>query len=445
MDRRTFIKNSSVAGAAMGLPIKMKNSKLKTAVFGAGLRGQSHIKLLLERDDIELVAVAEIDAVMLTSTQKLVDTFAVPQPKYYSEGEEAYLELLDKETLDLVIIATPWIWHTPMAKACLEKNIYTGLEVSGAFSIDECWELVNAFENSSSHLYFLENVCFRRDVMAVLKMVREKLFGEIIHMECGYQHDLRAVKFNDGVAPYGGGVEFGEKGFSEARWRTQHSVHRNGDLYPTHGIGPVAQYVDLNRGNRMLYINSVASKSRGLHDYIVNHEKGGENHKNASVEFKLGDKVTSFIKCNNGETIVLHHDTSLPRPYSLGFRIQGTKGLWMDVNRSIHIEGKSPSHRWEDQESYMKDYDHPLWKRYEERATGAGHGGMDYFLVNSLVENAKRNAAAPFDVYDAASWMAITPLSERSIATGSSPQVFPDFTKGKWITRKPVFAFGEQY
>ena len=171
MDRRTFIKNSSVAGAAMGLPIKMKNSKLKTAVFGAGLRGQSHIRLLLERDDIELVAVAEIDAVMLTSTQKLIDSFAVPQPKYYSEGEEAYLELLDNETLDLVIIATPWIWHTPMAKACLEKNIYTGLEVSGAFSIDECWELVNAFENSSSHLYFLENVCFRRDVMAVLQMV----------------------------------------------------------------------------------------------------------------------------------------------------------------------------------------------------------------------------------------------------------------------------------
>jgi hypothetical protein len=276
-------------------------------------------------------------------------------------------------------------------------------------------------------------------------MVRQNVFGEIIHLEGGYQHDLRAVKFNDGKQAYGGGVEFGEQGFSEASWRTQHSVHRNGDLYPTHGIGPLSQYININKGNRFLYINSISSKARGLHDYIVNHEKGGEEHPNAKVNFQLGDKVTSFIKCNNGETIVLHHDTNLPRPYSLGFRVQGTRGLWMDVNKSIHIEGVSQSHRWEEQDKYMDQYDHGLWKRYEDLATGAGHGGMDYFLVNSLVEHAKRNKEAPFDVYDAASWMAITPLSEKSIATGSSPQAFPDFTNGNWVNNKNNFAWNDEY
>lgn len=319
------------------------------------------------------------------------------------------------------------------------------MEVCGAFSLDECWELVNAHEQTGTHLMFLENVCYRRDVMAILNMVRKDMFGELMHLECGYQHDLRAVKFNDGKQPYGGGVEFGEKAFSEAKWRTHHSVHRNGDLYPTHGIGPVAQYIDINRGNRFLYLTSMASKSRGLHNYIVNHEKGGPNHPNAKVDFKLGDKVTTMLKANNGETVVIHHDTNLPRPYSLGFRVQGTKGLWMAVNKSLHIEGISEGHRWEDAESYLKEHDHPLWKRHEQKAVGAGHGGMDFFLLHAFVESAKQNIAPPFDVYDAATWLAITPLSEESIAMGSQPMPFPDFTRGRWMNREVDFALGDEF
>jgi hypothetical protein len=279
--------------------------------------------------------------------------------------------------------------------------------------------------------------------MAVLNMVRADLFGEMVHLECGYQHDLRHVKFNDGKNPYGGGVEFGEEGFSEAKWRTTHSVYRNGDLYPTHGIGPVAQYTNINRGNRLLHLTSTASKSRGLHNYIV--EKGGESHPNAKVNFNLGDIVTTVIKTVNEESIIISHDTNLPRPYSLGFRVQGTKGLWMDVNKSIYVEGKSPSHRWEDADKYLEEYDHSLWKRYEKDAIGAGHGGMDFFLMNSFVECAKRNIAPPFDVYDAATWLSITPLSEQSIASGSMPQTFPDFTRGRWMHRKPNFAFGDEF
>jgi hypothetical protein len=182
-----------------------------------------------------------------------------------------------------------------------------------------------------------------------------------------------------------------------------------------------------------------------LNDYVVNHEKGGQNHPNAKVKFNLGDVTTTIIKTSNGETVLLSHDTNLARPYSLGFRVQGTRGLWMAVNKSLYIEGKSPSHRWEDAAPYLAKYDHPLWKRLEQKAVGAGHGGMDFFLMNAFIESVKKNVAPPFDVYDAATWLVITPLSEQSIATGSQPVAFPDFTRGRWAFRTPDFAFGDEY
>ncbi len=456
LDRRTFLQNSMLAGAGMAIPGTTqahstpntpgnpRKSKIRIGVIGVGLRGQSHVALALDRDDCEVTAICDIDPGMIARTQTIFTDKKKPQPKVFQNGERGYLELLEDD-IDAVIIATPWRWHSEMCIASMEAGKYTGTEVCGAFSLDECWQLVNTHERTGTHLFFLENVCYRRDVMAVLNMVRQGLFGEMIHLEGGYQHDLRGVKFNDGVTPYNSGVEFGDKGYSEAKWRTWHSVYRNGDLYPTHGVGPIAQYIDINRGNRFMYLTSMSTKSRGLHNYIVEHEKGGEHHPNASVEFKLGDKVTTMIKTANGESIVLHHDTNLPRPYSLGFRVQGTKGLWMAVNKSLHLEGQSPAHRWEDTQAYFDKYDHPLWKRFEKRATGAGHGGMDFFLLNAFVECAKQNIAPPFDAYDAASWLAITPLSEQSIAAGSAPVAFPDFTRGRWMLRKNGFALGDDY
>ena len=184
-------------------------------------------------------------------------------------------------------------------------------------------------------------------------------------------------------------------------------------------------------------LTSTASKSRGLHDYVV--KKGGEDHPNAKVKFKLGDVITTVIKTANDETIIVSHDTNLPRPYSLGFRVQGTHGLWMDVNQSIYVEGRSPQHEWEAAAAYLEQYDHPLWKRYGEQASGAGHGGMDFFVVQAFVEAVKNKTPTPLDAYDAASWSAITPLSEESIAQGSQPVDFPDFTRGQWMQRKPSF------
>lgn len=454
INRRKFLKTTALAGAGLTVgttsvaatqnQIKMPfKSKLKVGLIGVGLRGRNHLDLLLRREDCIVTAICDIDAAAIAKSNEMIEKARKSKPIAYQNGELDYLNLLEKEEMDAVIISTPWRWHSEMSIAAMNAGVFTGVEVCGGFSIDECWQLVNAHEASGTHLFFLENVCYRRDVMAVLNMVRSDLFGEMVHLECGYQHDLRHVKFNDGKQPYGGGVEFGEKGFSESKWRTTHSVYRNGDLYPTHGIGPVAQYININRGNRLIHLTSTASKSRGLHNYIV--ENSSKNHPNANVNFKLGDVVTTVLKTSNGESIIMSHDTNLPRPYSLGFRVQGTKGLWMDVNKSIYIEGKSPSHRWESQEQYMKDYDHELWKRYEKEATGAGHGGMDFFLINSFVESAKQNIAPPFDVYDAATWLAITPLSEQSIAAGSKPQAFPDFTRGRWMHRTSNFAYSNDF
>lgn len=462
LDRRKFLQTAALAGAALAtpkilgaepesdpstvhrLPFTVKD-KIRLGFIGVGLRGQSHVELALMRDDCEVTAIADPDPRMTADCLKMIADKGKKKPAVYDKGDFDYLRLIADKKVDAVLIASPWEWHTQQAVAAMKAGKYVALEVCGGFSLDECWQLVNTHEETGTHLMFLENVCYRRDVMAVLQMVREGLFGELIHLEGGYQHDLRGVKFNDGQTPYDSGVEFGEKGFSEAKWRTKHSVHRNGDLYPTHGVGPVAMYANINRGNRFLYLTSTASKGRGLHDYVVNHPKGGPGHPNARVEFQLGDVVTTIIKTANGETILLSHDTNLARPYSLGFRVQGTRGIWMDVNKSLLLDGKTKAHAWEPAQTWLDQYDHPLWKKYGADAKTAGHGGMDFFVFHHFIESAKRNQAPQIDVYDAAAWLAITPLSEASIATGSSPQAFPDFTRGRWTERRADFAMGDAF
>ncbi len=461
-DRRSFLQQATLASAAMAVPAALSSEnitkeaakpiqpsqpkdKVRLGFIGVGLRGQGHVEEALLRSDCEVVAIADPDAGMIAGCLKMLADQKAKKPDVYDKGVHDYKRLLEDKTIDAVVIASPWEWHTEQCVAAMQAGKYVGSEVGGGFSLDECWQLVNTHEATGTHLMFLENVCYRRDVMAVMQMVREGLFGEMVHLEGGYQHDLRAVKLNDGASAYGSGVEFGEKGFSESKWRTKHSVYRNGDLYPTHGIGPVAMMTNINRGNRLLYLTSTASKSRGLHDYIVEHPKGGPNHPNAKIKFNLGDVVTTILKTSNEETILLSHDTGLPRPYSLGFRVQGSKGIWMDVNKSLLLAGKTKDHTWEEAKAWLDKYDHPLWRKYGEDAKAAGHGGMDFFVFHHFIESVKRNAAPQIDVYDAATWLAITPLSEASIATGSTPQAFPDFTRGKWTDRKPDFAFGDMY
>jgi predicted dehydrogenase len=450
MKRREFINQTSKASLlAFGSPALITNKKqefkkAKIAFIGLGERGRSHLEQALYRTDIEIIALCDIDKNAIAESLKMIKDKSFPEPKTYSAGEKDFENMVKRTDIEGVIIATPWEWHIPMALATMKQGKYAGVEVSATVTLQESWDIVNMHEKTGAHCMLLENVCYRRDVMAVLNMVRQNKFGELSHMECGYEHDLRGVKFNDGKSAYGKGVEFGKNGYSESKWRTQHSVDRNGDIYPTHGLGPVANMLNINYGNQFLYLTSMASKSRGLHEYIV--KNGGEDHPNAKVNFKLGDVVTTQIKCANGETILITHDTNLPRPYSLGFRVQGTNGIWMDLNKSIYLEGVSPkAHSWEPFEKYQKEYDHPLWKKYEKLAENAGHGGMDWFVLNSFIESVKRKITPPIDTYDAAAWSAISPLSEQSIKLNSASVKVPDFTRGKWKNRKPIFALNDDF
>ena len=456
VNRRGFLQLASMTSAGMLLGNSTTaaattkqtapSDKMRIGFIGVGNRGRDHVGEALLRDDCEVVAICDIAPRAIADTQKMIAEKGKKAARVYDKGEQGYKALLDDKEIDAVVIATPWIFHTEIAVNAMRAGKYVGTEVSGAYSLDECWQLVNTQEETGTELFFLENVCYRRDVMAVLNMVRAGLFGELVHCEGGYQHDLRDVKFNDGVQTYGGGVEFGpDAGAGEAQWRTEQSIHRNGELYPTHGIGPVSNLLNINRGNRFAYLTSMSSQAAGLHDYIVGHPKGGPNHKNAKIEWKLGDIVTTVIKCVNGESVILSHDTSLPRPYSLGFRVQGTKGIWMDLNNSLLLEGQTKAHTWTSDTEWLDKYDHPLRKKYASLAEGAGHGGMDWFVFNSFVECWKRKLPPVIDVYDAATWRAITPLSEASIATGSTPQAFPDFTRGRWTRRKNTFALDDSF
>lgn len=451
MKRRDFLTaGAALLGSALLAPSAFGASRerVRVGMIGTGMRGQVLLQELLRRDDVEVAALCDIEPIMLGKALAQVEKFGKPRPATFGEDgdKHAYRRLLDGAKvkggkLDAVIIATPWEWHAQMSIEAMQAKVSVGCEVVAGVTLQDHWDVLNAQLKSGTPYMLLENVCFRRDVMAVLQMVRSGLFGELVHLQGGYQHDLRAVKFNNGdpAKPYGSGLEFGAKGWSEARWRTEHSVRRNGELYPSHGIGPCAMYTNINRGNRFTRINAFATKARGLHDYITK-QPGGAQHPSAKTEFRLGDVVTTTLACENGETILLQHDTSLPRPYSLGFRVQGTDGLWMDVNHSIHIEGKSKPHQWEDFQAYQDKYDHPLWRKYASRAEGAGHGGMDFFVIHAFIEALKAEAPMPIDIYDAVTWSAITPLSEQSIAQNFQTLDFPDFTNGQWRTRKPIFA-----
>ncbi|UNK47923.1 Gfo/Idh/MocA family oxidoreductase [Lysobacter sp. S4-A87] len=451
MKRRDFILAGAALVAASLLPSTpawAAGRRIRLGLIGTGMRGQVLLTELLRRDDVEVVALCDIEPIMLGKAMEMAAKAGKTAPKTYGQDGDAhaYRRLLQQRGLDAVIIATPWEWHAPMAIDAMEAKVAVGCEVVAGISLQDHWDVLSTQLRTGTPYMLLENVCYRRDVMAALQMVRAGLFGELVHLQGGYQHDLRAVKFNSGdpSQPYGSGVEFGPKGWSEARWRTEHSVQRNGELYPSHGIGPCAMYTGINRGNRFTHINSFASKARGLHDYTVA-RSGGNTHPSTKVKFKLGDVVTTTLACENGETIILQHDTSLPRPYSLGFRVQGTHGLWMDLNQSIHIEGRSPAHKWEPFQAYQDEFDHPLWRKYADDAASAGHGGMDYFVIHAFVEAVKARAPMPIDIFDAVTWSAITPLSEQSIAEGFKTLDFPDFTKGLWASRKPIFAFDANY
>jgi hypothetical protein len=444
MLRRDFVRNTAVGLAGLTIlptgSLFAKNAdKIRLGFIGVGQRGRDHINEGLLRSDVDIVAICDIQESSLKYTRAMFVKAGKKLPtEYINGGVNAYKKLLDRKDIDGVIIATPWQFHKDQAIDAMRAGKYVGCEVIAGITEQDHWDILKVYEETKVPYMTLENVCYRRDVMAVLNMVRQNVFGELVHLEGGYQHDLRNILFNDGKHFDGKGGEFGPNTVGEAQWRTQFNIEKNGDIYPTHGAGPVMHYANINRGNRFTNLVSFASKSPGLNRYI---EKVSPGNKNANIKFKNGDVITTTLNCANGETVVLSHDTHLPRPYSLGFRVQGTEGLWMDVNKGIYIEGKSKSYdEWDKAQDWFDKYDHPLWAKYAKTAEGAGHGGMDWFVFNAFVESVKQKKQTPIDIYDSLTMSVIMPLSGKSIEEGNTPQKFPDFTNGKWKDRKTDFA-----
>ncbi|MES2107279.1 MAG: Gfo/Idh/MocA family oxidoreductase [Bacteroidota bacterium] len=446
MERREFIKNSAIAAAGItilpsGSLFASVKDKVRLGYIGVGDRGMSHISEGVLRDDVEIVAICDVQERSLKRCREYIAKKGRPAATEYTGGLDAYKKLLDRKDIDAVIIATPWQFHHSQAIDAMKAGKYVGCEVIAGLTVDEHWDIVHTSESTGMPYMTLENVCYRRDVMATLNMVRQNVFGELLHVEGGYQHNLRNVLFNNGKDDYSAGPEYGPSTISEAMWRTQFNIDQDGDLYPTHGAGPCMQYIDINRGNRFTSLSSFSSKARGLSAYIHEIAPG---HKNEKLNYKNGDITQTMINCANGETVMLTHDTHLPRPYSLGFRIDGTKGIWMDVNQSIYIDHVSKEDdAWEPAKAWLDKYDHPLWKKYSSDAAGAGHGGMDWFVFNAFILAVKNKKQTPIDVYDSVTMSVIAPLSTKSLKEGNAPQEFPDFTKGKWKTRKNVFALDD--
>ncbi len=332
----------------------------------------------------------------------------------FSKGEWDFKNLTQLE-LDIVYIATPWNWHVPMALSAMKNGKHAAVEVPACTTLQECWDLVDTSEATRKHCVILENCCYGSNEMMVLGMVRDGLFGDITHGEAAYLHDLRSILTSSE---------------GEGLWRRFPHMKRNGNLYPTHGLGPVAHYMDIHRGDRFDYMVSVSSAEASLSAYVKANFADGDPKR--AEKYICGDMNTSIIKTQKGRTILLQHDIVNPRPYSRLNSISGTKGAFADYPPRIFVDGPKQED-WQTIDAFREKYEHPLWKTTGEmaRKTG-GHGGMDYVMNYRLMDCLKKGLVPDINVYDAAAWSAPTPLSEASVAQNGAPQKFPDFTRGKW-------------
>ena len=395
--------------------------KVRVAFVGVGLQGGSHVKNFLGIEGVDIRAVCDIDAPRAQEVAGWVKDAGHEPPEVYSRDENDWRRLIEKGEVDLIFNATPWRWHVPVCVEAMKAGIHTAVEVPAAYTLDDCWQLVETAESTQRHCVMMENCNYGRAELMALRMARSGVLGEIIHAEGAYIHDLRSIKFSDA---------------NEGLWRLEHSKVRNGNLYPTHGLGPVANCMDINRGDAFDTLVSMSSVQRGLTKYA--RERFGEDDSRAKQTYALGDMSTSLIRTKLGRTIMVQHDTTTPRPYSRINLVQGTQGTFSGYPDRVFIEGRTDGHRWEDAEVYREEFDHPLWRQLEEQAKGAGHGGMDFLEDYRLVECLRKGQATDMDVYDAAALCAVCECSETSVAEGSRPVEIPDFTRGRWAERTPL-------
>lgn len=372
--------------------------QIRTVLIGAGYRGNRLRELMAATGCFRLTAVFD---------PALPDGAAADGVAGYSRGEDDYRRMLREQQPELAVIASPWHFHIPQALHCVEAGCHIALEIRGGRVAGEYDDLLRRASERGCRIYPLENTVFMRENMALFEMVRHGLFGEIIALRGGYRHDIRPLLVDENG-------RLGNPNMPEGIWRSHFYTTENGDLYPTHGLAPLCLAAGIGRNDRFVRLTSFASKARGLQDYIRRH--GGD----ASLRVTQGDVVVTQLETEQGVLLTLTHDTTLPRPRSLDFELQGTRGLWRGEFRKIYIDGQSPSETWEDDAAYIAAYEHPFWRQWGEAALAADrhHQGMDYVMLRALAADCRGEAGYPIRPEDLALWTSVSPLSKQSIATG---------------------------
>lgn len=426
--RRRFIKTGTAVAVGMSLSPDIargsgiETGKVKIGIVGTGNRGTSLLRSLLPLNNVEIVSVCDLDESRALNAATLCEKSGRVRPNVYGKTVSAYKVMLDREKLDAVIIATYWDSHTSIAIDVMNRGIYPGIEVPAALTVTDTWKLVETSETTGIPCMMLENWSFRQDNLALLNMKRLGMFGEIVHCHCAHSHDCIDHWFFD-------------KKTGQQRWPAEYLLKYNRDQYPTHSVGPILSWMDINRGDIFTEIYSSASASKGINAYFT--RKFGDAHPNAKIPWKQGDIVTSTLKTKMGKTLVINYDMQLPRPYSNRWLLQGTKGVYDEEKGSIYLINQTPRyHEWEPWKPYEKQYNHKWWRTdYSSQS----HGGTDFVMLSQFVEAVQNKKTTPIDVYDSAVMTAIVELSGISIEK-NAPVSFPDFTKGKWQTNKPYFA-----
>ena len=425
----TALAAGALAPRADGAPAPQASSPfaappielVRIGFVGIGGQGSAHVRNLLRIPGCRITAVCDVRPERTEWAAARISEAGHPAPARYTRGPRDFERLCETENLDLVFNATPWEWHAPIMLAAMKNGKHTATEVPAVMTLDDCWAIVEAAEKHRRHCVMMENCNYDRMEMMVFNMVRQGVFGEILHAAGGYLHDLRAIKF----ASEGEGL-----------WRRAWSTKLNGNLYPTHGLGPVANCLDINRGDRFDYLVSMSGPSRGLQAWAAGHEPPDSPKR--KERYALGDVNASLIKTARGRTIYVEHCTNLPRPYSRIHIVQGTKGLFQGYPNRVYLEGLGPEHQWQQAPDLLPEFEHPLWTELAEQASGGGHGGMDFLEDYRLIKCLREGLPTDMDVYDAAALSAVVEASVRSVRRRSDAVEIPDFTRGRWRTRPPL-------
>ncbi|HXH60776.1 MAG TPA: Gfo/Idh/MocA family oxidoreductase [Fimbriimonadaceae bacterium] len=403
--------------------------KVRVGFIGVGARGSGHVQQMLAIDGVEVVAICDLYKDLAERSAKHCVDAGRKAPDIYHGDAMQYKKMLHRGDMDMVVIATPWEWHVPMSCEAMLCGYHAFCEVPAAYHIEDCWRLVDTAERTKRHYMMLENVNYGREELMVLNMCRLGVFGELLHGEASYIHDLRTQMY--------------EMDRGTGSWRTIHYQTRNGNLYPTHGLGPVSHYLGINRGDRFDYMTSVSSPSRSRAIFLEEHpDKFPPGNKWSKDEFVCGDLNTSILKTVKGKTVMVQWDEQLPRPYTRLNFLQGTKGTWGGFPNRCVIEGVSKStDTWDqdaDLQKFYEKYDHPLWTHVANLPNNqGGHGGMDFVMLWRIVYCLRNGLPLDQDCYDGPTWSAVGPLSEWSVANRGQSIDFPDFTRGAWKDHQP--------